>query len=345
MPAVTEVVDAVAATREVPPERRAELFRAAQQVCAEELRLARTGFAPASLAELAERAVRLLPPDLGGDRIPVRGWFEEAPFPEEIPVEAPASMPDDVFDLEGESPLRGAVPPEDAAEEEDVPAGAAPNLEEEPEEEAEEEIAFATVDRPGPPARGGKLATILVLAAIAGGVWFFARTKKAPAPAPAPAEAEAPAAPAPAPPSPPPARTPVPAGKLSPTPAPPASAAEPAAPNAPAIPESRGSSIVSPDWAGHPPVWMIHFSSYQKKENADRDAARLGKLLGRPLRILQVNLGAQGLWYRVLLGDYASREEAQAGRDALAATGTPGIGLVYRVEGAPPARGEAAPAR
>ncbi|HET7451191.1 MAG TPA: SPOR domain-containing protein, partial [Thermoanaerobaculia bacterium] len=201
------------------------------------------------------------------------------------------------------------------------------------------EIEFATVDRPGPPARGGRLVTVLVLAAIAGGVWFFARTKKAPTPSPGPADTAESAAPAPAAPG--PGSIEQPAAASAPAPrSPTASPAPPAAPAPPAIPESRGSSIVTPDWTGRSPVWMIHFSSYQRKENADRDAARLAKLLGRPLRVVEVNLGAQGVWYRVMLGEYPSRESAQSERDALAGKGTPGIGFVYRVEGLPPSRVE-----
>jgi hypothetical protein len=88
---------------------------------------------------------------------------------------------------------------------------------------------------------------------------------------------------------------------------------------------------------------MIHFSSYQKKENADRDAVRLEKVLGRPLRVIGVNLGASGYWYRVMLGEFPSRQEADAAREELVAKGTPGIGLVYRVSAFPANRVSALP--
>jgi hypothetical protein len=101
--------------------------------------------------------------------------------------------------------------------------------------------------------------------------------------------------------------------------------------------------MVSLDWHGAP-VWMIHFSSYQRKENAERDAARLAKILPGPLHVVGVNLGPHGPWYRVMLGEYGSREEAQSARDALSAKGTPGLGFVYRVEGLPPSRVEPAAA-
>jgi hypothetical protein len=101
--------------------------------------------------------------------------------------------------------------------------------------------------------------------------------------------------------------------------------------------------MLSPDWTGAP-TWMVHFSSFQKKENAERDAARLAKVLGRPFHVVAVNLGAApGVWFRVMLGDYGTREEAQTERDALSAKGTPGIGLVYRVEGLPRSRVEGLP--
>jgi hypothetical protein len=102
--------------------------------------------------------------------------------------------------------------------------------------------------------------------------------------------------------------------------------------------------MISPDWAGHPAAFMIHFSSYQKKENADRDAVRLEKVLGRPLRVIGVNLGASGYWYRVMLGEFPSRQEADAAREELVAKGTPGIGLIYRVSAFPADRVSAFPA-
>ena len=102
----------------------------------------------------------------------------------------------------------------------------------------------------------------------------------------------------------------------------------------PSIPESKGSSMVSEDWDGRTPVFMIHFSSYQKRENAERDQARLAKLVGRPFHIISVNLGREGPWFRVMLGDFPSREEALTFRQQLADRNTAGMGLVYRVSGA-----------
>jgi cell division protein FtsN len=347
---VTEVVEAVARSLGIPPERRADVFRAAQQVCAEELRLARTGFTPAPLSELAERAVRLLPSDLGGDRIALGGWTEDAPFPEEPLDEAAAGGPSgepfpdeaDVFAAAGEPMVErrlaepSAVVSEAAAREGPVAARA-----DDEEEEAPEEIEFEIVDRREP--RGGKLAVFLLVVAIAGGIWFFAKTRRVPPASPSAAEPDAAGsteAPAGAPAS--AIDRSVPAATTPSMAAVPTNAA-PAAPPPPAIPESHGSTMLSPDWPGAP-VWMIHFSSYQRKENAERDAARLAKIVGGPLHVIGVNLGAtQGLWFRVMMGEYRTREEARAARDALAAKGTPGLGFVYRVEGLAPSKVEGLP--
>ena len=353
VPTVTEVVEAIVRGLGIAPERRGEVFRAAQQVCAEEMRLTRTGFAPAPLSELAERAVRLLPADMGGERVASRGWNEDAPFPEEALVETAFSAgPDDPFGDEPDAaPALEVFPAEREGRVVLHPsAGSVPSPEEPEaeEEENDEEIAFETVDRPEAAPRGGKLVAFLLVVAIAGGVWFFAKTRRVPPVPPAGATSEdgepaAPGVPAPgsggavAPAS--DAGTSGSAARTTPEAPRPSPAAPPAAP-APAIPESRGSTMVSPDWTGAP-VWMIHFSSYQRRENAERDAGRLSKVLGRPLRVIGINLGAPGLWYRVMLGDYGSREEAQAARDALAAKGIPGLGFVYRVERVPEPRAPA----
>jgi len=348
VPGVTEVVEAIVRSLGIPPERRAEVFRAAQQVCGEELRLARTGFAPASLAELAERAVRLLPSDLGGDRVALGGWNEDAPFPEE-PLDEIAGAPSggpfgdepDVFGAPGESMTERRVPEPPGAFAE-TPARGEPS-DSEDDDETPEEIEFATIDRSEP--RGGKLAVFLLLVAIGGGVWFFAKTRRVspvpPSDVAAPGSRAAAASPSEA--MAPPRAAPLPVVG-PPASAVPANAVPPPVPAAPAIPESHGSTMLSPDWSGAP-TWMIHFSSFQKKENAERDAARLAKILERPVHVVAVNLGAApGVWFRVMLGDFGSREEAQTERDALSAKGTPGIGLVYRVEGLPPSGVEPAAA-
>lgn len=374
IPSVSDLVAVVARDTNTAPERRPEIFRAAQQVCAEELRMVRTGFAPASLPELAARVVRLLPPDLGGNRYPGWSWDEEPPFPEEPLEEAPSPRFDPGDPFGGEDAWRAAAAAAgeaggnvagqasgdaagDAAGDAGEASGDAPEFSTYPDavapepaeteagpgageasmdsaEEAEPEVEFAVVeDRP--PASGGKLAAFLLVVAIAGGVWFFARGKKVtegrggasavPETLPATTTASGSEVEAPVPPPGAPGRGPATsASGAAPNPAPPT-------PPRPAIPESRGASMITPDWAGRAPAYMIHFSSFQKKENADRDAARLAKVLGRPLHVVSVSLGAQGIWYRVMLGDFGSREEADAARAELAAKGTEGLGYVYRV--------------
>jgi cell division protein FtsN len=344
IPTVGDLAEEVARSRVIPPERRSELFHAARQVCAEELRMVRTGFAPAPLDDLAARVVRLLPAEMGGERYPGWSWDQDAPFPDEpMDDSVPAFSPDDPFGgvfetAPAETPAaRVAAEPEiELAERE----------EDEEEEEEEPEVAFAVrEDLPAPP-RGGKVTAFLLFIAIAGGVYFFSQTRRPAPPAAIPAGPGAESSPLSTSGA-PPVDAPAPVAG-APRTAPPAalrpttvtgSPSAPAAPSAgPAatvpetlVPESRGATMISPDWAGHPAAFMIHFSSYQKKENADRDAARLARVLGRPMHVIGVNLGPAGRWYRVMLGEFASREEADAYRTDLTAKGTAGMGLVYRV--------------
>jgi len=213
----------------------------------------------------------------------------------------------------------------------------------EPLEPPEDPITFAIRDRtPAPPSRGGKLSVFLLILAIGGGIYFFAQSKQitpqaAPEPGPAspgtvtsPFEGTSssvlPARPAPD-------RSPLePSAEPSPprgVPPAPASAVV-----ASAIPESHGPSMVSSDWAGRAAAYMIHFSSFRKRENAERDAARLAQRVGRPFHVIAVNLGRDGMWFRVMLGDFSSREEAQAHREELAMKGMTDMGSIYRVSAA-----------
>lgn len=89
--------------------------------------------------------------------------------------------------------------------------------------------------------------------------------------------------------------------------------------------------MVSSDWAGKAPLYMIHFSSYRRIENARTDAKRLSQELAMPAHVLSISLGSQGAWYRVMMGEFATEEAAVERRRQLEATGTPGMGLVYRV--------------
>ncbi|HUM03675.1 MAG TPA: SPOR domain-containing protein [Thermoanaerobaculia bacterium] len=137
-----------------------------------------------------------------------------------------------------------------------------------------------------------------------------------------------------------PAPTPVPTHAPAPTIAPPKkpptkpavakpSAAKPAAPSA----GGPVAVFTTADWAGRPPVYIVHFSSHQDRVTAAGEAARLGASLGRPAHAVAVDLGAKGVWYRVVVGEFRSADEARAFRAALAARNTPGMGFVYEMKG------------
>ena len=91
--------------------------------------------------------------------------------------------------------------------------------------------------------------------------------------------------------------------------------------------------MVSAEWAGRAPAYMLHFSSYKSRQNAERDAERLSKQFGKPAHVLEVSLGSEGVWYRVLVGEFPTAEEAFAFRAELSARRTPEVGLVFRVTG------------
>jgi hypothetical protein len=93
-------------------------------------------------------------------------------------------------------------------------------------------------------------------------------------------------------------------------------------------------SFVTKDWAGRSPVFVVHFASHQERAAAVRDAAALATTLGRPARAVEVDLGAKGIWFRVVVGEFPTAEEARTFRAALAAKKTPGMGFVYEMRGA-----------
>ena len=89
--------------------------------------------------------------------------------------------------------------------------------------------------------------------------------------------------------------------------------------------------MTSPDWAGHAPIVALHFSSYHDRDKAAADAARIHAQYSRPTYVLSVDLGAEGKWYRVMLGDFASADEALAFRAELAARHVTDVAHVYRI--------------
>lgn len=139
-----------------------------------------------------------------------------------------------------------------------------------------------------------------------------------------------PPAPAPVPPKASPAKPAVPKPEpLKPAPVKPASA-----PQVDAKPKGgRAAPFTTKDWKGRPAVFVVHFSSHQDRAAAVAAAARLGAELGKPARAVEVDLGAKGIWYRVVVGEFRTADEARAFRAALAAKKTPGMGFVYEMRG------------
>ncbi|HEY3349900.1 MAG TPA: SPOR domain-containing protein [Thermoanaerobaculia bacterium] len=197
----------------------------------------------------------------------------------------------------------------------------------EPVEPAMEEVAFKGAEGPAPPRRSGGtgwVVAIAVVLAVAAGLYWAVRTflsgdvvKKVEAPAPAPKKLEAPA----------PAPAPVAAPVTAPAPAP-----KPAVPAAPAA-KGKAAPLVTPDWAGKPVVYVVHFSSHKDRPSAEKEARRLSAELGKPGRAVEVDLGAKGTWYRVVIGEFANVDDARAYRADLEAKKTPGLGFVYEMRG------------
>ena len=216
----------------------------------------------------------------------------------------------------------------------------------EPGAPAMEEFAFKGVEAaPPPPKRSGKtgwIVAIAVVLAVAAGLLWAVRTflsgeivKKveAPAPAPkkretAPAPAASAAAPVPIAAAPAPVKA-APQAKATPGP----KAAAPSAPSAAPVPKGKAALLLSPDWAGKPVVYVVHFSSHKDRPSADKEAKRLSAQLGKPGRAVEVDLGEKGVWYRVVIGEFATVEEARAYRADLETKKTPGLGFVYEMRG------------
>ena len=100
-----------------------------------------------------------------------------------------------------------------------------------------------------------------------------------------------------------------------------------------AVPKGRAAVLLTPDWAGKPAVFVIHFSSTKDRESAAKEAQKLGAALGAPARAVEVDLGEKGIWYRVVIGEFADVDAARAFRADLEAKKTPGMGFVYEMRG------------
>jgi hypothetical protein len=101
----------------------------------------------------------------------------------------------------------------------------------------------------------------------------------------------------------------------------------------PAIPKGRAAVLLTPDWAGKPVVYVLHFSSTKDRESAAKEAQKLGAALGAPGRAVEVDLGEKGIWYRVVIGEFKDVDAARAFRADLEAKKTPGMGFVYEMRG------------
>ncbi|MCM3877155.1 MAG: SPOR domain-containing protein, partial [Thermoanaerobaculia bacterium] len=95
--------------------------------------------------------------------------------------------------------------------------------------------------------------------------------------------------------------------------------------------QTRAVPFRTGDWKGHEKAHVLHFSSYRERGKAEADASALAQRYGRPGYTAEIRVGDQ-VWYRVLLGGFATAEEALAFRDQLLAKGTPQVGFVYRIE-------------
>jgi cell division protein FtsN len=107
----------------------------------------------------------------------------------------------------------------------------------------------------------------------------------------------------------------------------------PTAPATVPVRKSRDGLIVTKDRAGQAQVFSIHFTSYKDRASAERDLKRIQGLVGREGFVAEVDLGERGVWQRVMVGAFATAQEAKAVREELAAKGTRDMGWVYRVVG------------
>ena len=67
----------------------------------------------------------------------------------------------------------------------------------------------------------------------------------------------------------------------------------------------------------------MHVSSFRKRATAEADARRWGARLALPARVVEVDLGTKGVWYRVIVGETGSVAEASALREQLKKKGVP----------------------
>ncbi len=319
-------------TREMPPVRQPDLFAGAP-------------VAPPQRPEPDEPPMPVLPAVYEAPEEP----FPSASSPEpgwgrpssETPAPAGFSSP---------APPVGPPQPEDRPErprsgaEQTLPVQTADVEMGEDEEEWEEPVAGTGS---GPSRRRLWILAVAAFALVAAGIVWILLQVLSPAAgvlrSEAPTKVEVPSPPAlPAETAPAAAAPPVAAAPpaISPVPPPPSAAPRTAVPARPAAPKPSAAKpsgrpvavFTTKDWAGRPPVFVVHFSSHQDRAAAVSAASRLRAEFGKPAHAVVVDLGAKGLWYRVVVGEFRTADEARAFRAALAAKNTPGMGFVYEMK-------------
>jgi len=316
---VSDVLDRLLAEPGGADAARSVLFQAALQACAEESKRVKQGHEPVPIEVLVERAREIVAAPGGAYRFPSPGL---APPASEAEAAFPAPRQEDVGDGPEPGPLSASLSERLL---DDAPAS----------------TPFAHRRRVSPVMVLAALGPVILALTV---LYLVVRprvetdggeTSGAPQPPPAPTVSAAIPASNEAVPAAPAIPT-VPA----PTPAPQATAAM-AGPGGPLVPlptalPARGTasadaeSMVSPDWVGRGPAFVVHFSSYRERSKAQQDAVELARRYGMPAYAAEVVL-PNGVWYRVVLGDFPTAEAARAFRDALVAAHTPDLDGVYRI--------------